>query len=153
MTNDIKEKNDEKPLVQAIAQDPLQPTSGTARHRARQPPDEHDDDHRDHLMNMMWMTNLMVKMVIEMVKISMLIMMIEKMIKINGDMMMRNIYYQDGHDVNNTRPPIHTRLDSAHPSSSSVRNQGFLCTDEIDDYRDDGDYISDWNFMNQSVAT
>ena len=63
-----------KPLVQAIAQDPLQPTSGTARHRARQPPDEHDDDHRDHLMNMMiWMTKLMVKMVIE---ISMLMMMV-----------------------------------------------------------------------------
>ena len=96
--------NDEKPLVQAIAQDPLQPTSGTARHRARQPPDEHDDDHRDHLMNMMWMTNLMVKMVIEMVKISMLIMMIGKMIKINGDMMMRNIYYHDGLDMMSTIP-------------------------------------------------
>ena len=101
---------------------------------------------------MMWMTNLMVKMVIEMVKISMLIMMIEKMIKINGDMMMRNIYYHDGHDVNNTRPPIHTRLDSAHPSSSSVRNQVYLCTDEmmiivmmvI---------ISERIIMNQSVAT
>ena len=142
----MKEYDDKKPLVQAIAQDPLQPTSGTARHRARQPPDEHDDDHRDHLMNMMWMTNLMVK-------INMLIMMIEKMIKINGDMMMRNIYYHDGHDVNSTRPPIHTRLDSAHPSSSSVRNQGYLCTDEIDDYRDDGDYISERVFMNQSVAT
>ena len=67
------------------------------------------------------------------------------MIKINGYMMMININHHDGysdHDiVNSTRPPIHTRLDSAHPSSSSVWNQGYLCTDEIDDYRDDGDYI------------
>ena len=82
-----------KPLVQAIAQDPLQPTSGTARHRARQPPDEHDDDHRDHLMNMIWMTKLMVKMVIE---ISMLIMMVQKMIKISGYMMIININHHDG---------------------------------------------------------
>ena len=61
-----------KPLVQAIAQDPLQPTSGTAHHRALQPPVDHDDDHRDHLMNTILMTRLMVKMVIE---ISMLMMM------------------------------------------------------------------------------
>ena len=75
------------------------------------------------------------------------------MIKIDGHTMMININHHDGYSVNSTRPPIHTRLDSAHPSSSSVWNQGYLCSDEIDDYRDDGDYISDWNFMNQSVAT
>ena len=33
------------------------------------------------------------------------------------------------------------------------RNQGYLCTDEIDDYPDDGGYISERTFMNQSVAT
>ena len=63
------------------------------------------------------------------------------MIKIDGHTMMININHHDGYSVNSTRPPIHTRLDSAHPSSSSVRNQGYLCTDEIDDYRDDGDYL------------
>ena len=44
-----------KPLVQAIDQDPVQPTSGRVRQRALQPPDEHDiddqfdgqDGHRD----------------------------------------------------------------------------------------------------------
>ena len=132
-----------KPLVQAIDQDPVQPTSGRARHRALQPPDEHDmddqfdgqDGHRDKHADYDGLENDYDKW-------------LHDDDKYKSSWWIKWSRVCQEYQATDPHPPWFS------PSFQLICSKSRLSfTNEIDDYHDDVDFISERIFMNQSVAT